>query len=84
MTRMDTIHIMDAVSKTFHISDEEIVLHLDGGKSINVPEKYRKAVEIMVKIAEREADEITIMRDFNVQGSILGESAQRIWEELIS
>lgn len=87
VTEITTLHIRDAVSKTFHITPEEIILHVDTNNlPIQVPEKYRKVLEAMVLVAEKSADEIMVVKEYNVHGesSDIGESAQRIWEEVVT
>lgn len=86
-TEVITLHVRDAVSKTFHITPDEITMHTDLGPEIKVPEKYRKVVEGMIEVGTRVADEYTSIKEINVSGEAsdgeMGESAQRIWSEII-
>lgn len=87
VTEITTLHIRDAVSKTFHITPEEIVLHVDTNNiPIKVPETYRPLLLLMVEIAEKNADEIMVVKEYNVHGEreLLGDKAQKIWEEVLT
>jgi histidinol phosphatase-like PHP family hydrolase len=81
------IHIRDGVSKTFHISEDEIIMHVDvSDKDYIVPERHRKALMKMADIASKKADDTMIIVGYNVSGDIdgIGDKAQEIWEDIIN
>lgn len=82
-----TLNVRAAVNKTFHISEDEIILHVDTNNvPIKVPEKYRKTLIEMAEIARDKADFVVTMIDYNIDGEIkgIGDRAQKIWEEVIT